>query len=57
LHNYFLFIRLSVVSNNIRGKGLVALSQSMKINMELSYIYIWGNNFDEAVSTVSAGLK
>ncbi|XP_021250273.1 leucine-rich repeat-containing protein 34 isoform X6 [Numida meleagris] len=39
---------LSVVSNNISGKGLVALSQSMKINMELSYIYIWGNNLDEA---------
>ncbi|XP_040562039.1 leucine-rich repeat-containing protein 34 isoform X5 [Gallus gallus] len=47
---------LSVVSNNIRGKGLVALSQSMKINMELSYIYIWGNNFDEAVSTAFSEL-
>ncbi|XP_042737012.1 leucine-rich repeat-containing protein 34 isoform X4 [Lagopus leucura] len=39
---------LSVVSNNISGKGLAALSQAMKINVELSYIYIWGNNFDEA---------
>ncbi|XP_063194328.1 leucine-rich repeat-containing protein 34 isoform X5 [Chroicocephalus ridibundus] len=39
---------LSVVSNNISGKGLVALSDAMKTNMELSYIYIWGNKFDEA---------
>ncbi|XP_066858517.1 leucine-rich repeat-containing protein 34 isoform X7 [Anser cygnoides] len=39
---------LSVVSNNISGKGLVALSQAMKTNMELSYIYIWGNKFDDA---------
>ncbi|NXK48045.1 LRC34 protein, partial [Chauna torquata] len=39
---------LSVVNNNISGKGLVALSHSMKTNMELSYIYIWGNKFDEA---------
>ncbi|XP_054691264.1 leucine-rich repeat-containing protein 34 isoform X2 [Grus americana] len=39
---------LSVVSNNISGKGLVALSDAMKTNTELSYIYIWGNKFDEA---------
>ncbi|NXJ92527.1 LRC34 protein, partial [Corythaixoides concolor] len=39
---------LSVVSNNISGKGLVALSDAMKTNMKLSYIYIWGNKFDEA---------
>ncbi|NWH71298.1 LRC34 protein, partial [Piaya cayana] len=39
---------LSVVSNNISGKGLVALSDAMKSNMELSYIYIWGNKFDDA---------
>ncbi|NXU50620.1 LRC34 protein, partial [Turnix velox] len=39
---------LSVVSNNISGKGLVALSDAMKANKELSYIYIWGNKFDEA---------
>ncbi|NXI93832.1 LRC34 protein, partial [Psophia crepitans] len=39
---------LSVVSNNIRGKGLVALSDATKMNTELSYIYIWGNKFDEA---------
>ncbi|NWZ49799.1 LRC34 protein, partial [Haliaeetus albicilla] len=39
---------LSVVSNNISGKGLVALSDAMKTHMELSYIYIWGNKFDEA---------
>ncbi|NXC43144.1 LRC34 protein, partial [Penelope pileata] len=47
LHNRTLRA-LSVASNNISGNGLVALSQSMKTNMELSYIYIWGNNFDEA---------
>ncbi|NXX11386.1 LRC34 protein, partial [Podargus strigoides] len=39
---------LSVVSNNISGKGLVALSDAMKTNKALSYIYIWGNKFDEA---------
>ncbi|NXQ88281.1 LRC34 protein, partial [Nyctibius grandis] len=39
---------LSVVSNNLSGKGLVALSDAMKTNMELSYIYIWGNKIDEA---------
>ncbi|XP_077736411.1 leucine-rich repeat-containing protein 34 isoform X1 [Canis aureus] len=39
---------LSVVSNNIEGEGLVALSQSMKINPTLSNVYIWGNKFDEA---------
>ncbi|NXP71932.1 LRC34 protein, partial [Ramphastos sulfuratus] len=39
---------LSVVSNGLCGKGLVALSDAMKTNMELSYIYIWGNKFDEA---------
>ncbi|NXN90969.1 LRC34 protein, partial [Rhinopomastus cyanomelas] len=47
LHNRTLRA-LSVVSNNIGGKGLVALSDAMKTNMELSYIYIWGNTFDEA---------
>lgn len=51
---YFLFLhRLSVVSNNIEGKGLVALSQSMKTNPTLSHIYIWGNKFDEATCVVS----
>ncbi|XP_052036639.1 leucine-rich repeat-containing protein 34 [Apodemus sylvaticus] len=38
---------LSVVSNKIEGEGLVALSQSMKTNLVLSNIYIWGNKFDE----------
>ncbi|XP_010005197.1 PREDICTED: leucine-rich repeat-containing protein 34 [Chaetura pelagica] len=47
LHNRALRA-LSVVSNNIGGKGLVALSRAMKTNMELSNIYIWGNKFDEA---------
>ncbi|NXW41864.1 LRC34 protein, partial [Nyctiprogne leucopyga] len=47
LHNRTLQA-LSVVSNNISGKGLVALSNAMKTNMKLSYIYIWGNKFDEA---------
>ena len=42
-----------MVSNNIEGKGLVALSQSMKTNPTLSHIYIWGNKFDEATCVVS----
>ncbi|XP_010156361.1 PREDICTED: leucine-rich repeat-containing protein 34 [Eurypyga helias] len=47
---------LSVVSNNISGRGLVALSDAMKTNMELSYIYIWGNKFDEAACTAFSEL-
>ncbi|NWI52757.1 LRC34 protein, partial [Calyptomena viridis] len=39
---------LSVVSCNISGKGLIALSNSVKSNMVLSYMYIWGNKFDKA---------
>ncbi|XP_065530674.1 leucine-rich repeat-containing protein 34 isoform X4 [Lathamus discolor] len=39
---------LSIASNNVSGKGLVALSDAMKTNTELSCIYIWGNKFDEA---------
>ncbi|NXN78183.1 LRC34 protein, partial [Bombycilla garrulus] len=37
---------LSVVKNNITGKGLVALAQAMQSNMTLSHIYIWGNKLD-----------
>uniref|UniRef100_A0AC11ASZ0 Leucine rich repeat containing 34 n=1 Tax=Ovis aries TaxID=9940 RepID=A0AC11ASZ0_SHEEP len=47
---------LSVVSNNIEGKGLVALSQSMKTNPTLSHIYIWGNKFDEATCVAYSDL-
>ncbi|XP_075273495.1 leucine-rich repeat-containing protein 34 isoform X3 [Opisthocomus hoazin] len=47
---------LSVVSNNVSGQGLVALSDAMKTNTELSYIYIWGNNFDEATCTAFSEL-
>ncbi|XP_065413871.1 leucine-rich repeat-containing protein 34 isoform X5 [Chrysemys picta bellii] len=47
---------LAVVSNNISGKGLVALSDSMKTNMVLSYIYIWGNKFDEATCVAFSDL-
>ncbi|NWT05618.1 LRC34 protein, partial [Mionectes macconnelli] len=38
---------LSVVNCSITGKGLVALSNAIKSNMILSYIYVWGNTFDE----------
>ncbi|XP_075426760.1 leucine-rich repeat-containing protein 34 isoform X3 [Ascaphus truei] len=38
---------LSVVSNNITGKGLKALAASIKANHCISYIYIWGNTLDE----------
>ncbi|NWX26530.1 LRC34 protein, partial [Notiomystis cincta] len=37
---------LSIVSNNITGKGLLALSQAIQCNIRLSHIYIWGNKFD-----------
>ncbi|NXM76966.1 LRC34 protein, partial [Serilophus lunatus] len=39
---------LSVVSCSINGKGLIALSNAVKSNMVLSYIYVWGNKFDKA---------
>ncbi|XP_057612808.1 leucine-rich repeat-containing protein 34 [Chionomys nivalis] len=47
---------LSVVSNKIEGEGLVALSQSMKTNLVLSHIYIWGNKFDEATCVAYSDL-
>ncbi|XP_047586022.1 leucine-rich repeat-containing protein 34 isoform X2 [Lutra lutra] len=47
---------LSVVSNNIQGEGLVALSQSMKTNPTLSNVYIWGNQFDEATCVAYSDL-
>ncbi|CAH6789223.1 leucine-rich repeat-containing protein 34 [Phodopus roborovskii] len=47
---------LSVVSNKIEGEGLVALSQSMKTNLILSNIYIWGNKFDEATCVAYSDL-
>ncbi|XP_007523024.1 leucine-rich repeat-containing protein 34 isoform X4 [Erinaceus europaeus] len=47
---------LSVVSNNIRGKGLVDLSQAMQENLVLSNIYIWGNKFDEATCVAYSDL-
>ncbi|XP_045242580.2 leucine-rich repeat-containing protein 34 isoform X3 [Macaca fascicularis] len=47
---------LSVVSNNIEGEGLVALSQSMKTNLTFSHIYIWGNKFDEATCVAYSDL-
>ncbi|XP_004756593.2 leucine-rich repeat-containing protein 34 isoform X2 [Mustela putorius furo] len=47
---------LSVVSNNIQGEGLVALSQSMKTNPTLSNVYIWGNKFDEATCVAYSDL-
>ncbi|XP_066412645.1 leucine-rich repeat-containing protein 34 isoform X1 [Molothrus aeneus] len=39
---------LSIVNNNITGKGLVALAQAMHSNMTLSHIYIWGNKLDRS---------
>ncbi|XP_066890097.1 leucine-rich repeat-containing protein 34 isoform X13 [Kogia breviceps] len=54
-HNRTLKV-LSVVSNNIQGEGLVALSQSMKTNPTLSNIYIWGNKFDEATCVAYSDL-
>ncbi|NXQ28936.1 LRC34 protein, partial [Alaudala cheleensis] len=39
---------LSIVSNNITGKGLIALAEAMQSNMKLSHIYIWGNKLDRS---------
>lgn len=50
---HFLFSRLSIVSNNITGRGLVALAQAVQSNMKLSHIYIWGNKPDRSTCLVS----
>ncbi|XP_048362948.1 leucine-rich repeat-containing protein 34 isoform X2 [Sphaerodactylus townsendi] len=47
---------LAVTNNNITGKGLVALSEAMKTNPVLSYIYIWGNKIDESACVAFADL-
>ncbi|KAG8445201.1 hypothetical protein GDO86_010107 [Hymenochirus boettgeri] len=41
---------LSVVSNNITGKGLQALTAAIKANDCLLYVYIWGNILDKDAS-------
>ncbi|XP_053315890.1 leucine-rich repeat-containing protein 34 [Spea bombifrons] len=46
LHNRHLKA-LSIVSNNITGKGIKALAASIKANESLQYIYVWGNKLDE----------
>ncbi|XP_069069296.1 leucine-rich repeat-containing protein 34 isoform X1 [Pleurodeles waltl] len=38
---------LAIVRNNITGKGLVPLSEAIKTNSTVSYVYIWGNILDE----------
>ncbi|NXM26354.1 LRC34 protein, partial [Oxyruncus cristatus] len=55
LHNRTLQA-LSVVNCSISGKGLTALSNAIKSNMILSYIYIWGNTFDEDACMSFSGL-
>nr|XP_020649488.1 leucine-rich repeat-containing protein 34 isoform X1 [Pogona vitticeps] len=47
---------LAVTNDSITGKGLVALAEAMKTNPVLSYIYIWGNKFDEATCVAFAEL-
>ncbi|XP_043847446.1 leucine-rich repeat-containing protein 34 [Dromiciops gliroides] len=47
---------LSIVSNNITGKGLTAFSDSMKTNTTLTNIYIWGNKFDSETCVAFANL-
>ncbi|XP_005525162.1 PREDICTED: leucine-rich repeat-containing protein 34 [Pseudopodoces humilis] len=47
---------LSVVSNNITGKGLLALAHAIQSNMKLSHIYIWGNKFDKSTRVVFSEL-
>ncbi|XP_074046990.1 leucine-rich repeat-containing protein 34 isoform X1 [Macrotis lagotis] len=47
---------LSIVSNNITGRGLTAFSNSMKTNTTLSNIYIWGNKFDNETCVAFANL-
>ncbi|NWI87989.1 LRC34 protein, partial [Pitta sordida] len=46
LHNRTLRA-LSVVSCNISGKGLTALSHAVRSNVVFSHIYVWGNKFDK----------
>ncbi|XP_027731927.1 leucine-rich repeat-containing protein 34 [Vombatus ursinus] len=47
---------LSIVSNNITGKGLTAFSESMKTNTTLTNIYIWGNKLDSETCVAFSNL-
>ncbi|XP_068939657.1 leucine-rich repeat-containing protein 34 isoform X2 [Petaurus breviceps papuanus] len=47
---------LSIVSNNITGKGLTAFSDAMKTNTTLTNIYIWGNKFDSETCVAFSNL-
>ncbi|XP_020835909.1 leucine-rich repeat-containing protein 34 isoform X2 [Phascolarctos cinereus] len=47
---------LSIVSNNITGKGLTAFSESMKTNSTLTNIYIWGNKLDSETCVAFSNL-
>ncbi|XP_064599186.1 leucine-rich repeat-containing protein 34-like [Liolophura sinensis] len=47
---------LVVVSNNIRGKGLCALADIMKVNSSLVSLFIWGNVLEESACIAFANL-
>lgn len=47
---------LVIVSNEIKGKGLCALANCMKMNATLTNIYIWANELEEAACIAFAGL-
>lgn len=49
---FLMFCRLGITHNNITGAGLVALAESLRTNLVLSHIYIWGNKINEASCVV-----
>ena len=55
--NELLFCRLVLVSNQISGKGLCALADSMKLNTTLTNVYIWSNHLEESACIVRTVLS
>lgn len=49
--------RLVLVHNEVKGRGLCALANSLKLNTSLVAIYIWGNELEESACIVSIGLR
>ena len=47
---------LSVAGNSVRSKGLCALAASLRANVTLEQVFVWGNEFDTATCVAFAEL-
>ena len=45
--------RLVLASNEVKGRGLCALANSLKFNTSLVAVYVWGNELEESACIVS----